>query len=262
VPRGGAQRIADALAAHLASLGGEILTGHAVRSYRELPPARAYLFDLSPRQLIQIAREELPRRYLRRLARFRAGPGVFKLDFALSAPIPWRAAACARAGTVHLGGTLAEMAAAERAVSTGAHPERPFVLLAQPSLFDPARAPAGSHTAWAYCHVPNGSKIDMSEPIEAQIERFAPGFRERVLARSAMSPADLEAYNANYSGGDINGGLQDLRQLFTRPVARWDPYSTPNPRIYLCSASTPPGGGVHGMCGYHAARSALRGAFR
>jgi len=262
VPRGGSQRIADALADHLRRLGGEIVTGQRISRYSELPRARAYLFDVSPRQLIGIAGEELPPIYLRRLARFRQGPGVFKLDFALSAPIPWRARQCALAGTVHVGGTLAEMAAAERAVTSGQHPERPFVLVAQPSLFDDARAPAGSHTAWAYCHVPNGSTTDMSVRIEAQIERFAPGFRECILARNVMAPADLEAYNANYIGGDINGGLQDLRQLFTRPVARWDPYSTPNEQIYLCSASTPPGGGVHGMCGYHAARSVLRGPLR
>jgi phytoene dehydrogenase-like protein len=262
VPRGGSQRISDALAAYLRAIGGEVVTGHRVSSYRELPPARAYLFDQSPRQLIEIAGDELPSRYLARLARYRYGPGVFKLDFALSQPIPWDAARCGEAGTVHVGGDLAEIAAAERTVADGGHSERPFVLVAQPSLFDPSRAPAGSHTAWAYCHVPNGSTIDMSARIEAQIERFAPGFRDCVLACSAMGPAELEAYNANYIGGDINGGVQDLRQLFTRPVARVDPYSTPNERIFLSSASTPPGGGVHGMSGYHAARSALRGPLR
>jgi phytoene dehydrogenase-like protein len=262
VPRGGSQRIADALSAHLRELGGEIATGHSVASLRELPRARVYLFDTSPRALARIAGEQLPPRYLRRLERYRYGPGAFKLDFALSEPIPWRARACARAGTVHLGGTMAEIAASEREVTRGRHPERPFVLVAQSSLFDPARAPAGGHTAWAYCHVPNGSDTDMAGGIEAQLERFAPGFRDCVKARSVMTPADLESYNANYIGGDINGGVQDLRQLFTRPVARANPYSTPHEQIYLCSASTPPGGGVHGMCGYFCARSILRGPLR
>ena len=259
VPRGGAQRISDALAGHLRELGGEIETGTSVSSYSELPRARVYLFDVCPRQLVDIAGEELPPSYVKRLGRYRYGPGAFKLDFALSEPIPWRSELCARAGTVHLGGTIEEIAAAERAVSQGLHPERPFVLVAQSSLFDPTRAPEGQHTAWAYCHVPNGSSTDMTVRIEAQLERFAPGFRDCVKARSVLSPADLEAYNANYIGGDINGGMQDFRQLFTRPVARLDPYSTPNEQIYMCSASTPPGGGVHGMCGYFCARSVLRG---
>jgi phytoene dehydrogenase-like protein len=262
VPRGGSQRIADALAGHLRGLGGEILTGRSVATYGELPAARAYLFDTSPRAMSQIMGEELPAAYTRRLARFRPGPGAFKLDFALAEPIPWRAGECARAGTVHLGGTLAEMAAAERAVARGEHPRDPFVLLAQSSLFDPTRAPRGEHTAWAYCHVPNGSRVDMAERIEAQIERFAPGFRDCVKARSVLSPAELESYNPNYIGGDIMGGAQDFRQLFTRPVARLNPYATPNGKVYLCSASTPPGGGVHGMCGHYAARAALRGALR
>jgi phytoene dehydrogenase-like protein len=262
VPRGGAQRIADALAGHLRELGGEVETGVSVSSYGELPDARAYLFDVSPRQLVAIAGGELPPAYLRRLGRYRYGPGAFKLDFALSEPIPWRTELCARAGTVHLGGTIEEIAAAERAVSEGKHPERPFVLVAQSSLFDSTRAPVGEHTAWAYCHVPNGSSTDMTAPIEAQLERFAPGFRDCVKARSVLSPADLQSYNANYIGGDINGGVQDFRQLFTRPVARLNPYSTPSDKIYLCSASTPPGGGVHGMCGYFCARSVLRGPLR
>jgi phytoene dehydrogenase-like protein len=262
VPRGGAQRIADALAGHLGELGGEIETGVSVSGYNELPDARAYLFDVSPRQLAAIAGRELPPAYLRRLGRYRYGPGAFKLDFALSEPIPWRSGQCARAGTVHLGGTIEEIAASERAVSEGNHPERPFVLVAQSSLFDPTRAPVGEHTAWAYCHVPNGSSTDMTAPIEAQLERFAPGFRDCVKARSVRSPADLQAYNANYIGGDINGGVQDFRQLFTRPVARLNPYSTPSEKLYLCSASTPPGGGVHGMCGYFCARSVLRGPLR
>jgi phytoene dehydrogenase-like protein len=262
VPRGGAQRIADALAGVLRELGGEIETGTSVSSYGELPRARVYLFDVSPRQLVDIAGEELPPLYVKRLERYRYGPGAFKLDFALSEPIPWRSELCARAGTVHLGGTIEEIAASERAVSQGMHPERPFVLVAQSSLFDPTRAPEGQHTAWAYCHVPNGSSTDMTVPIEAQLERYAPGFRDCVKARSVLSPAGLEAYNANYIGGDINGGMQDFRQLFTRPVARLDPYSTPNEQIYMCSASTPPGGGVHGMCGYFCARSVLRGPLR
>jgi phytoene dehydrogenase-like protein len=186
---------------------------------------------------------------------------VFKLDLALSGPVPWRSRDCLRAGTLHLGGTLAEIAEAEAAVWRGRHPERPYVLVAQQSLFDPARAPAGQHTLWAYCHVPNGSDADMSEPILSQVERFAPGFRDLVLARSAMDPARFEEYNANYAGGDINGGAQDLPQLFARPVLKWVPYATPVPGLYLCSSSTPPGGGVHGMCGYHAARAALRAGF-
>jgi phytoene dehydrogenase-like protein len=214
--------------------------------------------DVTPRQLLRIAGDQLPVGYRRRLRRYRYGPGVFKIDVALDGPIPWAAPECLRAGTVHLGGTLSEIAAAEAAVARGEHPERPFVLLAQQSLFDPSRAPAGKHTVWAYCHVPNGSIFDMTERIESQIERFAPGFRDRILARNVITPADLERTNANNVGGDINGGVQDLRQLFTRPVARFSPYTTPNPRIFLCSASTPPGGGVHGMCGYFAARAALK----
>jgi phytoene dehydrogenase-like protein len=257
-PRGGAQRLADALAGYLASLGGQIRTGSPVTSLDQLPPARAVLFDLAPRQVAAIAGARLPGGYARALGRYRHGPGVFKVDWALDGPIPWRAPECARAATLHLGGTLAEIADAEAAVWRGEHPERPFVLLAQPSLFDPSRAPAGKHTAWAYCHVPNGSAVDMTERIEGQIERFAPGFRRRVLARSVMGPAAMERHNANYVGGDISGGVQDARQLFTRPVARLDPYATPAPGIYICSSSTPPGGGVHGMCGYWAAQSALR----
>jgi phytoene dehydrogenase-like protein len=235
-----------------------VRTHTRVESLDQLPPARAVLFDLAPRQVRAIAGERLPAGYARALDRYRHGPGVFKIDWALDGPIPWRAPECARAATLHLGGTLAEIADAEAAVWRGEHPERPFVLLSQPSLFDPSRAPAGKHTAWAYCHVPNGSAVDMTEQIEGQIERFAPGFRRRVLARSVMGPAAMERHNANYIGGDISGGVQDVRQLFTRPVARLDPYATPAPGIYICSSSTPPGGGVHGMCGYWAARSALR----
>ena len=217
---------------------------------------------MTPRQLLKLAGDDLPSAYRAQLRRYRYGPGVFKLDWALDGPIPWRAAACARAGTVHVGGRLEEIAAAERAVWRGEHPERPFVLVAQQSLFDPTRAPAGKHTAWAYCHVPHGSPVDMTDRIEAQIERFAPGFRDRILARHALGPAALEAYNPNYVGGDINGGLMHWAQFFTRPAVRLDPYTTPDPAIFVCSASTPPGGGVHGLCGLFAARSALRGILR
>jgi phytoene dehydrogenase-like protein len=258
MPRGGSQAIADALAAHLRSLGGELETGRWVASLAELPPARAYLLDVTPRQLLAIAGERLPASFRRRLLRFRYGQGVFKVDWALSGPIPWRAEACRRAGTVHLGGTLDEIAAAEAAVWEGGHSERPYVLLAQPTLVDPGRAPAGRHVAWAYCHVPAGSTLDRTAAIEAQVERFAPGFRDLVLARRATNTAQMEAYNPNYVGGDVNGGVQDLGQLLTRPVVRRVPYSTPDPKVWICSSSTPPGGGVHGMCGYHAARAVLR----
>ena len=257
-PRGGSQRIADALASYFQSIGGEIMTGAPVQSIDELPPARANLFDLTTRQVLRLAGHCLPFRYRFQLERYRYGPGAFKVDWALDGPIPWKAGDLARAGTVHLGGTLEEIVAAECAVWRGQHPERPYVLVAQQSLFDPTRAPAGKHTAWAYCHVPNGSNVDMTARIEAQIERFAPGFRDRVLARSVMSPAELERHNPNNVGGDINGGAMTLRQLVFRPAFRLVPYSTPNPRLYLCSASTSPGGGVHGMCGFFAARAVLR----
>jgi phytoene dehydrogenase-like protein len=256
--RGGSQQFANALGAHLESLGGEICTGSPVRSMRDLPQVRATLFDTSPRALVEIAGDRLPAGYRDALLRFRYGPGVFKLDFALDDPIPWRAEECLRAGTVHLGGTLEEITESEAAVWQGEHPERPYVILAQQSLFDATRAPEGKHTAWAYCHVPNGSTEDMTERVEAQIERFAPGFRDRVLARSTMDTSQMEAYNPNYVGGDINAGIQDLRQFFTRPAIRVNPYTTPVPGLYLCSSSTPPGGGVHGMCGTYAARAALR----
>lgn len=258
LPRGGAQAITDALAAHLRSLGGEIETSRRVASLRELPPARHVLLDLTPDQVLALAGPELPAGYRHALRRYRYGPGVFKLDWALAGPIPWRAATASRAATVHVGGTLAEISAAEQAVAAGRPAERPFVLIAQPSLFDDSRAPAGKHTAWGYCHVPNGYPGDMTTAIEAQVERFAPGFRDLILARHTMTPADMQAHNANYIGGDINGGLQDWRQLFTRPALRINPYATPLPGVYLCSSSTPPGGGVHGMCGWHAAQSVLR----
>ncbi|MGH7563365.1 MAG: phytoene desaturase family protein [Gemmatimonadota bacterium] len=259
-PRGGSDRLALAMASLLAVRAGEISTGHRVESLDDVPAAGAVLLDVTPRQLLRIAGERLPPGYRRGLARFRYGPAAFKVDWALDGPIPWLAEECARAGTVHVGGAAAEIAAGERAVERGKHPERPFVLLAQPTLFDDERAPAGRHVAWSYCHVPNGSTVDMTERIERQVERFAPGFRERVLARHTMGPAELEAHDANLVGGHINGGVQDLRQTFARPVASLDPYSTPIPGVYICSSSTPPGGGVHGMCGYHAARSALRGS--
>ncbi|MGD8474207.1 MAG: NAD(P)/FAD-dependent oxidoreductase [Anaerolineae bacterium] len=258
MPRGGSQRFAEALGAHLKSLGGEIRTGIQVRSLNDLPKAKAILFDTAPRGMVEIAGDRLPAGYRDSLSRFRYGPGVFKLDYALDALVPWTAEECLRAGTVHLGGTLEEITESEAAVWRGEHAERPYVIVAQHSLFDDTRAPEGKHTLWAYCHVPNGSTEDMTGRVEAQIERFAPGFRDRVLARSTMNTAQMEAYNPNYVGGDINAGVQDLRQFFTRPVVSVDPYSTPAEGIYLCSSSTPPGGGVHGMCGYYAARSALR----
>jgi phytoene dehydrogenase-like protein len=258
MPAGGTQAIADALASYLRSLGGEIRTGWWVRSLDELPPARSYLFDITPRDLIKIAGDALPAGYRRTLRRYRYGPGVFKLDYALDGPVPWRNPAVSRGGTVHVGGTLAEIAASEQDAWQGRHSQRPFVLVVQPSLFDPSRAPAGKHVLWAYCHVPNGSTVDMTAAIEGQIERFAPGFRDRILARSAMNAMQLEQYNPNYVGGDINSGVQDLFQHFTRPAVRVSPYTTPNPRLFLCSSATPPGGGVHGMCGYWAAQAALR----
>lgn len=258
VARGGSVAIADALAGVLRSLGGEVRTGVRVSSLADLPAARVCLFDTDPAQLSAIAGAALPSGYRRRLARFRYGPGVFKMDFALDGPIPWRDERCLDASTVHVGGTLEEITASERAMWRGDHAEKPFLIVVQQSLFDDSRAPAGRHTGYAYCHVPAGSTVDMAPRIEAQIERFAPGFRDRVLARSTTSAGELAAYNPNCVGGAISGGVADATQLFTRPVARLDPYATPNPRLFLCSSSTPPGGGVHGMCGYHAAASALR----
>jgi phytoene dehydrogenase-like protein len=253
-PRGGSQRLADALADRLQELGGEIRTASAVD---ELPRADVVLADVVPRELVRIAGDRLPAHYARSLGRYRHGPGVFKLDWALDGPIPWTAADCGRAATLHLGGTFEEIAESERAPREGRHAERPYVLLTQPSLFDDSRAPVGKHTAWAYCHVPSGSAQDMTDRIEAQVERFAPGFRDLILARSAIGPADFELRNRNIVGGDINGGTMDLRQLFFRPVRKLVPYRTPLRGVYLCSSSTPPGGGVHGMCGYSAALTAL-----
>jgi phytoene dehydrogenase-like protein len=259
VTRGGSQRLADALADHLRALGGVVETGRRVESLDELPRGgEPLLLDLTPRELLRVAGHRLPDGYRRRLGGYRYGPGVFKLDWALDGPIPWAAPEAARAGTVHLAGTLEEIVVSEEAASRGEHAERPFVLLVQPTGFDPSRAPAGKHTAWAYCHVPNGSTRDMTSAIEAQVERFAPGFAGMIAARSAMDSAEVERRNPNYVGGDIIGGVQDLRQLYTRPVARAVPYTTPLPDVFICSSSTPPGGGVHGMCGYWAARAALR----
>ena len=261
IPRGGSQAIVDALAAYLRSLGGEIVTGVEVTSIEMLPAAHALLFDVTPRQLLRIAGNHLPQGYRHSLEHYRYGPGVFKIDYALDGPIPWKADECLRAGTVHLGGTLSEVMLSERQISKGIPAEKPFVLLAQQSLFDPTRAPDGKHTVWAYSHIPNGSTFDMTERVDAQIERFAPGFQDRILAKNVIPPNALEVYNANYIGGDINGGVADLLQFFTRPTIRLNPYTTPNKRIYICSSSTPPSGGVHGMCGYYAAKAALQRAF-
>lgn len=256
IPRGGTQEISDALASYLKELGGEIVTGMRVQSLDELAPSRCVLLDLTPRQLLQIAGKRFPSSFSDKLSRYRYGPAAFKMDWALDGPVPWRARECAQAATVHLAGTLAEIEASESAIWEGKHAERPYVLLSQPSLFDSTRAPEGKHTLWAYCHVPNGSDVDVSERIEDQIERFAPGFRSRIIARSVLTPSQLESRNANLVGGDINGGAATLAQLFTRPTIHT--YSTPLKNVYICSASTPPGGGVHGMCGYHAARVALK----
>ena len=258
VAKGGSAAIGRALAKLLGTLGGRIETGKRVTSLADLPPARVYLFDTSPNQLCDIAAPVLPARYVSRLRRYRYGPGAFKMDWALDGPIPWKDPQVLTASTVHLGGTLEEIAAGEAAVWRGEHPERPYVLVVQQSQLDPGRAPPGKHTGYAYCHVPSGSTVDMTDVVERQIERFAPGFRDRILARHTMRTADFERDNPNYVGGAITGGVADLFQAFFRPAARLDPYATPNPRIFLCSASSPPGGGVHGMCGYHAARSALR----
>lgn len=258
VAEGGSGAIARALASYLKELGGRIETGVHVRSLGDLPPARVYLFDTSPSQLANICEPILPAGYVRRLRRYRYGPGAFKLDWALDGPIPWRDPRVLEASTVHLGGTLDEIAAGEASVWRGEHPERPFVILVQQSQFDPTRAPEGKQTGYAYCHVPAGSTLDLTDAIERQVERFAPGFRDRILARHITNTADFENGNPNYVGGAITGGVADLFQFFTRPVTRLNPYSTPHPRLFICSASTPPGGGVHGMCGHFAARGALR----
>jgi len=257
IPKGGSQAITNSMAAYLESLGGEIVTGQEVTSLDELPASQAVLLDITPRQILRICGDTLPSTYRRQLEKYRYGAGVCKVDFALGEPIPWKADACKRAGTVHLGGTLEEISASEKDVWRGKHPENPLVLLAQQSLFDDTRAPTGQHTAWAYCHVPHVSNVDVSEKIINQIVRFAPGFRDLILAKHVHTATQMESYNPNYIGGDINGGVQDWRQLFTRPVARWSPYTTPVKGLFICSSSTPPGGGVHGMCGYHAAKTVL-----
>ena len=258
IAKGGSQKLADALAAHLTSLGGRFVTGTHVTSLGQLPSARAILLDVTPLQLLRLAGDQFPASYRWELQKYQYGPGVFKIDWALNSPIPWKAKECRRAGTLHLGGSAEEIAEGEATVGTGRCPERPFVLLAQQSLFDPSRAPQGQHTAWAYCHVPRGSKIDMTGRIESEVERFAPGFRDCILSRHTMTPNDFENYNPNYIGGDISGGIQNILQIIARPSLRISPYSTPVDNLFICSASTPPGAGVHGMGGYYAARAALQ----
>jgi phytoene dehydrogenase-like protein len=260
LPRGGSQSITDALVSYLKSIGGEVLDNCRVDSLADLPPARAYFFDTSPRAMANICSDKLPASFRRKLERYRYGPGVFKLDWALSQPIPWRAPECSRAGTLHLGGTLDEIAASEQQVFDGKHPDKPYVLLAQQSLFDPTRAPHGKHTGWAYCHVPAGSTVDMTEAIERQVERFAHGFRDCILARNKLNTADIQHHNANYIGGDIACGSMTLLQTFLRPTARL--YTTSNAAIFICSSASPPGPGVHGLCGSFAAQAALRTVLR
>jgi phytoene dehydrogenase-like protein len=255
--KGGSQALTNALASYLSSLGGRIITGTQVKSVRELPTSRAVLFDLSPRQVLNLTFDLLPPRYRWELRKYRYGPGVFKIDWALSSPIPWKSNDCLGAATVHVGGAAEEITESERLVANGRCPDRPLVILAQQSLFDSSRAPEGKHTAWCYCHVPNNSAVDMTDRIESQIERFAPGFRDCILARHTMTAPQFEAYNPNYVGGDIAGGLHNILQLIARPALRIIPYAMPVKGMFICSASTPPGGAVHGMCGYHAARAVL-----
>ncbi|MBN2366166.1 MAG: NAD(P)/FAD-dependent oxidoreductase [Calditrichaeota bacterium] len=261
IPRGGSQKITNALLALFKSLGGEVETGKMVRTLKDIPDSRIVLFDTSPREMSRIAGERFHQSYRNQLERFRYGPGIFKIDWALREPIPFRSAQCSDSATVHVGGTLDEIAEAEEMVWQGRHPGRPFVILAQQTLFDPTRAPEGQHTAWAYCHVPSGSTVDMTRRIEDQIERFAPSFRDIIVQRHTMNSVDMETYNPNYIGGDINGGLLNWKQLFFRPAIRFNPYTTPDPGLFICSSSTPPGGGVHGMCGYQAAQTVLRRVF-
>ncbi|ALI98614.1 phytoene desaturase family protein [Rufibacter tibetensis] len=261
VPKGGSQQIANALVSYFQSLGGKVETGVYVTSLDQLPKSKAVLLDVTPKQLLEIAGEKLTPFYRKQLYRYRYGMGVFKMDWALDGPIPFTAPECRQAGTIHIGNTLEEIAASEKASAAGHHPQKPFVLLAQQSLFDNTRAPKGKHTAWAYCHVPNGSTEDMTQAIENQVERFAPGFKDLILARHTMNTAQMQAHNPNYIGGDINGGIIDIGQLYTRPVVSLSPYQTSAKGLYLCSSSTPPGGGVHGMCGYHAAKRALKDVF-
>lgn len=260
-PKGGAIKIAEALAAHFIALGGQIETGSYIRSLSQLPASHAVVLDVTPRQLLEIAGHRFSKLYRWQLQRYRYGVGVFKIDWALDAPIPFTSPECRQAGALHLGNTIEEITYSEKIIWQGQHAHQPFVLLSQPTVFDSSRAPSGKHTAWAYCHVPYGSTLDMTSAIEAQVERFAPGFRERILARHTMNTQQMEAYNPNYIGGDINGGVIDLAQLFTRPALRSSPYRTSAKEIYICSSSTPPGGGVHGMCGYHSARNILKDIF-
>ena len=257
IVKGGSQKLSEAMASYLSSLGGQTITGTPVKSLRDLPPSRLVMFDLTPRQILKLASDRLPPSYRWELQKYRYGPGVFKVDWALSSPIPWKSRECLEAATVHLGGSAEEIVQGERSVANGRCPDRPFVIMAQQSLFDKTRAPEGKHTAWGYCHVPNGSKIDMTERIESQIERFAPGFRDCILDRHIMTAPEMEAYNSNYIGGDISGGVQDILQIVSRPSLRITPYRMPVEGWFICSSSSPPGGGVHGMCGYHAARAAL-----
>lgn len=261
LPEGGSQSLADAMAEYFKSLGGEIETDFPVKTMDDLPKAKTVLFDLTPRQVSLIVGDRFPSSYKRKLRKFKEGAGVFKVDYILKEPVPWKDSECRRAGTVHLGGTFDEIAASEKKISEGGHPENPFILVAQQSLFDNTRTPDQKETLWAYCHVPNGSKVDMTDAIENQIERFAPGFKDLIEEKATMNTADFEEYNSNYIGGDINGGRQDITQLFSRPVHWINPYATPADGIYFCSASTPPGGGVHGMCGFHAANLVLKKEF-
>jgi phytoene dehydrogenase-like protein len=258
IAKGGSQAISYAMGTYFQSLGGEIITNHEVVTLKDLPESRLVFLDVTPRQVVQICGNRLPPRYIKRLEKYRYGPGICKVDYALCGSIPWKSKICSQACTVHLGGTLEEINAAEKSIWLGEHPEKPFVLLAQQSLFDASRAPDQQHTAWAYCHVPNDSNLDVSERITNQIERFAPGFRDLILSKNVYTASEIQAYNPNYVGGDINGGVQDWRQLYSRPVPSLTPYRTPLKGLYICSSSTPPGGGVHGMCGYHAARIVLK----
>jgi len=261
IPKGGSNKIANALASYFVSIGGKIETGTYIKSLDQLPSAHAVLFDVSPKQLLQIAGHRFSAIYKWQLERYRYGMGVFKIDWALDALIPFKSEACTKAGTIHIGNSIQEITTAEQQTWDGRNTDNPFVLLAQQSVFDATRAPAGKHTGWAYCHVPNGSTVDMTQAIENQVERFAPGFKDIILAKHTMNPAQMEDYNPNYVGGDINGGVIDINQLFTRPALRWSPYKTSAKGLYLCSASTPPGGGVHGMCGYNAAKKVLKDVF-
>ncbi|MDR9416593.1 MAG: NAD(P)/FAD-dependent oxidoreductase [Gracilimonas sp.] len=261
IAKGGTQSVTDALATLFLELGGKIQKDHPVNSLKDIPSATSILFDLTPRQVVNIVGENAPAKYLRKLKDFNYGPGVFKIDWALSDPVPWSNENCKRAGTLHLGGTFEEIAASEQAIWDNKHSEKPYVLVSQPSLFDETRAPKGKHTLWAYCHVPHGSDKNMTTEIEDQIERFAPGFKDTIISKYTMNAPQFQSYNANYIGGDINGGAQYFKQLFARPVLKWNPYHIPATSMYICSSSTPPGGGVHGMCGYHAAQSVLKKEF-